>query len=146
MPYQGTEGWIDEATSRDRAEGEMRRGVARIRRVKIVNLLLEVGGDGATWKEVAEAVGVHHGQASASLSALHREGKVCRLTERRNGCSVYVHRYYVAGRDVIPPRSNRRTQDVAEALGLIDVALGMDGWEDGQRTLIVAARRLLGGT
>ena len=36
-----------------------------------------VGEQGATWRDLADYLDVHHGAASSVLSVLHREGKVC---------------------------------------------------------------------
>jgi hypothetical protein len=45
---------------------------------------------------------MHHGQASGALSVLHKEGRIARLTERRNRCAVYVLPEYVQGRETSP--------------------------------------------
>ena len=55
--------------------------------------------DGLTWKELADINGWHHGQASGVLSTLHKANLVCRLTQRRNRCAVYVLWSYQDGRD-----------------------------------------------
>lgn len=61
-----------------------------------------VGEQGATWRDLADYLDVHHGAASSVLSVLHREGKVARLTEARNGCHVYVLPEEVSGRETQP--------------------------------------------
>ena len=53
---------------------------------------------GATWKELAEQLSLHHGSASGVLSVLHLTGKVERLNETRNRCKIYVLPDFVAGR------------------------------------------------
>jgi hypothetical protein len=53
---------------------------------------------GATWKEIADELGLHHGSASGVLSVLHLTGKIERLAESRNRCKIYVLPEYVAGR------------------------------------------------
>lgn len=55
---------------------------------------------GMTWRELGDACGWHHGQASGALSALHRAGRVARLREQRAGSGVYVLPNEVHGRDV----------------------------------------------
>lgn len=60
--------------------------------------------EGLTWRELAEAMGWHHGQASGALSGLHRQGLVARLGSgyKRSHCSAYVLPEYVNGRDTVP--------------------------------------------
>ena len=60
--------------------------------------LRNTGVSGATWKELAEATGMHHGSASGFLSNLHRLGEIKRLSQRRDGCKVYVYPEFVLGR------------------------------------------------
>lgn len=72
------------------------------RRRSVLRLVREVGYGGLTWKSLAELEGLHHGQASGALSALHREGWVERLAEKRDKCSVYVAPEWVHGRDTVP--------------------------------------------
>ncbi len=57
---------------------------------------------GVTWRELAAAEVWGHGSCSRVLSDLHRTGDVVRLTEKRDGCSVYVLAGYAGDRDTIP--------------------------------------------
>lgn len=68
---------------------------------------------GATWQEVALAIGLHHGAASGALSVLHKTGHIARLAETRTRCKVYVLPQYVLDR---PTEPHGRTS----ANGLLD--------------------------
>lgn len=57
---------------------------------------------GMTWKDLAHALTLHHGQSSGILSRLHAHGELERLTERRERCAVYVLPEYVNGRETAP--------------------------------------------
>jgi len=93
-------GWSGSVTSRDRALTEDANGTTSSRQNETLAFVEFHGLHGATWKELAEWTGFHHGQASGVLSVLHKAGLICRLTdERRNRCAVYVSPNYVNGRD-----------------------------------------------
>lgn len=62
------------------------------------------GEFGMTWRELAMQRGWHHGQASSTLSVLHKDGKLARLQQRRAGCSVYVLPEHVADRETTARR------------------------------------------
>lgn len=57
---------------------------------------------GATSKELAlhfnPHTQAHHGDISGALALLHRGLKIARLSEKRDGCKVYVHPDYIDGR------------------------------------------------
>lgn len=109
LPYAGTSGYAaGVATSEERARREDADGTTSRRQKAVINLLLNhygTGGrwigreDGVTWKELADIMGWHHGQASGVLSTLHKAGRISRLTERRDRCFVYVLPEHVNGRD-----------------------------------------------
>ena len=107
LPYAGTEGWSGSDTSRERAYRDATEGTAGQRQRQVLDHLSRMEGDGATWAEVAAALSLHHGQASASLSSLHLEGRVERLKERRGRSQIYVLPEYVGERETAPHRSNR---------------------------------------
>jgi hypothetical protein len=109
MTYaDGTEGWSGSDTSRQRAEGERDTGTASKRQREILLRLAQVGPTGLTWSEVATALGVHHGSASASLTNLHKAGKIVRTARKRGRSKVYVLPQFVLDDDVTEPyRPNR---------------------------------------
>lgn len=74
------------------------------------------GKAGATSTEAAQRTRLTHGATSAALTRLHRAGHLARLTERRNGSTVYVIPDWTAGRPVAPastPRTRRLTPQQA---------------------------------
>lgn len=121
LPYAGTEGWSGSDTSRERAYADATDGTAGKRQRDTIDLLVRAEGDGATWFEVAQALGQHHGGASATLSVLHRAGRIERLTERRGRSQIYVLPEYVNDRPLAPHRTNRAHIDKHEV------------WEEGYR-------------
>jgi len=87
----GTGGWSGADTSRDRAEHERDTGKLSQRLVLILHALDIAGARGATWKELADLTGWHHGRVSSALTNLHKQGLVFTLKTRRNHCHPYVH-------------------------------------------------------
>jgi len=77
-------------TSRARAVREDANGTTRERRRHLLDLLTEAGTIGATWKELADLTGLHHGQVSGALSKLHENGEVFQLRITRHGCHPYL--------------------------------------------------------
>lgn len=77
-------------TSRARAVREDANGTTTDRRRHILDLLTEAGTVGATWKELADLAGLHHGQVSGTLSKLHENGEVFQLRVTRYGCHPYL--------------------------------------------------------
>ena len=108
-PYAGTEGYSGSEGSYLRALEEVASGKAGARQRAIGLLLANNGRHGATWSEVASALGIHHGSATGSLSSLHKAGKIACLLERRGRSSIYVRYEFVAGRPVREYRPNRKT-------------------------------------
>jgi len=88
--YNGTAGFVNRDSSRQRAEQEVASGALRLRQRQIL-AVLEPLVDGATYATVGGTLGLHHGQSSGALSNLHRAGLVFQLTELRDGCHPYVH-------------------------------------------------------
>jgi hypothetical protein len=94
-----TEGWSGTDTSRERAETEAADGTAGRRQRTALDRLRLRAEYGMTWKEFASWEGLHHGQASATLSNLHKAHRITRLTERRDRCKVYVLPGFVGDRE-----------------------------------------------
>lgn len=74
--------------------------------VRVVVLAAAAGVDGVTNLDVQAALGWHHGQAGGALSRLHAQGRLVRLTERRDRHAVYVVEAYVSGRTRVAPRAS----------------------------------------
>lgn len=89
-PYAGTSGWSGTTTSHDRAIQEDSNGTTKDRQSYTLRIVTASKTYGITWRELADATGWHHGQASGVLSVLHKEGLIARLTEKRGKCAVYV--------------------------------------------------------
>lgn len=81
-------------TSRARAQFEDATGQTRQRRTEITRLVAARQQVGATWAEIAEQTGYHHGQVSGALSKLHEMGHLFQLKATRNGCHPYVYFEY----------------------------------------------------
>ena len=107
LPYAGTEGWSGSDTSAERAYQDATDGTASQRQRDVIDFLLGTQAYGATWGDVAFALDLHHGQASASLSSLHLAGRIERLAERRGRSQIYVLPQYVGDRAISAHRSNR---------------------------------------
>lgn len=113
-PYAGTSGWSGTDTSRDRATSADRDGTTSRRQRLVLIALQGAGPHGRTWGELASDTGMHHGQASGTLTVLHKAGRIARLTEKRNRCRVYVHPAYVNGRDTEPYTPRVQPADVEQ--------------------------------
>lgn len=98
LPFKGTSGWAGSKASQDRQMMLDETGETGKRQSMVLSELQDAGTHGATWRDISLALELHHGQASAALSVLHREGLISRLEERRNKCSIYVLPEFVAGR------------------------------------------------
>ena len=102
-PYNSSSGWSGSQTSKDRADRNDNDGTTGANQRIVLEQLALSGENGLTWTELAEIVGGwHHGTASGALSVLHKAEKICRLTESRSRCRIYVLPEYVAGRDTEP--------------------------------------------
>jgi DNA-binding MarR family transcriptional regulator len=93
VPYAGTAGWSGTDTSRERAMINLRTGKEYNNQQKALALLKD-NPAGITWKEFAEATGVHHGTASGVLSVLHKSGAILRSASVRNRCTIYYSLQY----------------------------------------------------
>lgn len=93
VPYNGTAGWSGTNTSKARALDNVKSGRELNNQQKAL-ALLKNNPAGLTWKEFADATGVHHGTASGVLSVLHKVGAILRSANVRNGCAIYYHIQY----------------------------------------------------
>lgn len=77
----------------------------------------------------------HHGTISGVLSVMHRDMRIARLAERRNGCKIYVHPDFLDGRAAeAQGRDGYTKQEIEEAMAIRDF---LDYWlqvdSDGSR-------------
>lgn len=100
LPYAGTSGFSGTDTSKERAVSQDKSGKTAVLQKQVMIILEQNRGYGATWKEVASWLDMHHGTISGALSVLHKTGYISRLKDKRNGCKVYVLPNYVNGRTV----------------------------------------------
>lgn len=123
LPYadesgKHTGGWAGSDASHDRALSDIESTSARQR---LVLAYIQFRGiHGATWFELGERMGWHHGRASGILSNLHHDGHLVRLKERRGRSSVYVSPDFVQGRPTAPYGRTRNNRDAYR-----------DGYRDG---------------
>lgn len=96
MGHSGTD------TSKERAEREASNGTATMRQKLLTIYLHNRAEKGLTWSEVADFLEVHHGSASSLLTNMHKQGRIVRLSEKRNKSKVYVLPEYTNGRDTEP--------------------------------------------
>lgn len=80
------------------------------RRRAVAQVVGKAGAVGATWGEVADALGLHHGSASGALSSLHKTGMLVRLKEKRGRSSIYVIPQYAWTGETVPYRPNPRAK------------------------------------
>jgi hypothetical protein len=116
LPYAGTSGWSGSETSRSTAVDEDNDGRTLDKQQKALWLFgqhmpVNVAGTvdhytgrsyGMTWRELDTLTSWGHGSTSRVLSDLHKAGLLCRLSEVRNRCKVYVLPEYVGGRETEP--------------------------------------------
>lgn len=143
LPYAGTSGHSGTDTSETRARQADKSGKTGDRQRRVLWFLAGCRNHGATWKELSEATGWHHGTASGALSVLHKTGHIARLRESRSRCKIYVLPQYVGGRDTEPHRGNmtRRVSNPREAVMLTERQA--DVLIAGQPTLIASIARQL---
>jgi hypothetical protein len=108
------DGFVNRPASKQRAKREAQDGTRSQRHKKIAKLLEWSGAEGATWKQLGQSLGLHHGQISGALSNMHKNGEVFTLVEQRDRCHPYVHIKY---RDCYEP-SQRYDEPVKTANSL----------------------------
>lgn len=99
FPYAGTSGWSGSETSRERALQQDSDGTFTRREKDALVLLGQCRSFGMTWKDLAFALNLHHGQASGVLSVLHKTNRIARLVERRDKCAIYVLTEFINDRE-----------------------------------------------
>jgi len=143
LPYAGSSGWSGSETSRVRAEELDRSGGSKNRQNMVIRFLRDRAATGATWKELGEEFGWHHGNSSSVLSILHKTYHIDRLEESRLRCKVYVTPEWVNSRVTELHRGNIRGQasNVKEMNMLTEAQATI--LIDGQPTLVHKIERLI---
>ena len=103
------------ATSEERARHADTSGQTQHRQGWVLGALTNAETTGLTWAEIDRWKHWGHGSISGVLSNLHKAGKIARLTERRDGCFVYVLPEHVNGRET---QEQGRPRQPQEALAL----------------------------
>jgi hypothetical protein len=117
-----TTGHAGSEASHDRAVNEASNGTATRRQRAALHLLSEAKTYGLTWGDLALAYGWHHGQASAVLSVLHKDGTIVRLKQRRNKSSIYVLPEWANDRPTSSHRSVRSARNARNVQLLLAAA------------------------
>ena len=107
LTYAGTSGHSGTDTSEERARTEDSTGVTSHRQRLVLAELSAAGTHGLTVANLRHRLGLHHGQASAALTNLHRAGRIARLAEKRNRCHVYFLPKHVDGSETQAPTRNK---------------------------------------
>jgi len=142
LPYDGGSGWSGSDTSQERAQEADASGATAARQSAALAFIDGAQGWGATWAEVAEQLGWHHGTASGALSNLHAAGRLVRLQERRGGSQVYVTPRHQEGRTEAPRRATAGTRLALDVLDQVDTLLARGQTMEARR-IIATARTVL---
>ena len=148
MPYNGTGGHAGSQTSKERAETEADDGTLAKRQREVMAFLWAQADRGATWYEVAEHLGIHHGSASGALSNLHKAGRIVRTTDRRGRSEVYMISAIAATLPVTlrEPRERVSRKEIAEAVAVVEARLFIAGFCDVEIERALAVLRRAGGS
>jgi DNA-binding transcriptional ArsR family regulator len=109
LPYNGSSGHSGSSTSKARADHLDKSGKTSKYQFIIMDFLCEKGEFGATWREIADLLGVHHGTASGALSVLHKAGLLERLKETRDKSKIYVLPEFVMFRETEAPKKTKQS-------------------------------------
>jgi hypothetical protein len=117
-----TSGHSGTDTSRDRALTESRSGTTKQRQRLTLRYVGSFGATGLTVKTLREITGWHHGQASATLSNLHKAGSICRLAQTRDKCKVYVTPDWTLDRPTEAFNSRGKSSKDSEPVNVAQIA------------------------
>lgn len=98
LPYAGTSGSSGSDTSRERAKHRDESGKTLSNQQIIMRALEDAGHRGMTCAEFKKRTGMDHSPASSTFTGLHKDFKIARLAETRNGSHPYILPQYVDGR------------------------------------------------
>jgi hypothetical protein len=143
LPYNGSSGSSGSDTSDERTRISDLKGATGRRQQAVINHLADQGPYGATWGEIADRFGWHHGTASGALSVLHKAGRIERLKERRGKSKVYCHPRHVNNRDTEPHGGSMKARVGNQPGGEMLTERQADILIDGQRVLVGQVARAL---
>lgn len=136
LPYNGSSGHSGSSSSKERADHLDKSGKTSKYQNIIMDFLRDKQEFGATWKEIAELLGVHHGTASGALSVLHKVGLIERLKETREKSKIYVLPEFVMFRETEAPKKAK--PKVSGYAGIFSYEGGeilVRAWKNGSLTL-----------
>ena len=108
--YNGSDGEVNRPASIDRP---------RVNKTVVLDWIESKKRVGATWKEVSDKFGYHHGQSSSVLTNLHKNGSLFAKKSKRGGCHVYIHtdfRQYYSSVDCFDQPVRTRSGATNEAI------------------------------
>ena len=113
-------------TSKARAKREDALGITTQRRREILKHVADAGSMGVIWGDISLTTGLHHGQVTGTLNALHELGLIAQLTEIRNRCHPYIDAQYIDLYETheiqLEPRKSARSEYVQALEELADAA------------------------
>lgn len=108
--YNGNDGEVNRPASIERP---------RVNKIVVLDWIESKKRVGATWKEVSDKFGYHHGQSSSVLTNLHKNGSLFAKRDKRGGCHVYIHtdyRHYYSDLDCFDEPVRTRSGATNEAI------------------------------
>ena len=81
--YNGTAGYVNRPASKERALRQRENKVLSDQAIRVLDLLNYAGRDGMTWRELGDALDLHHGQISGLLSNMHQKEMLFSLVQKR---------------------------------------------------------------
>jgi len=149
LGYTDTGGYVLRPASKERAYREVASGELSVRQHQISVVLQGADLKGMTYKEVGDALGLHHGQSSGALSNMHAAGVVFMLRIQRNRCHPYVHVDHRAffnddecWDEPVRTRNSKRTELLTDLLSACETA-GTVGWSVGMQQLVDDCVRMI---
>lgn len=149
LTYDRTSGSVHTDTSKAQTAKKDAGGATGKRQAFTLKYAQRAGASGITVVDLREHPGFigHHGEASSSLTNLHKDDRIVRLSECRNQSHVYVLPEFVNGREVLPFRSQRSflpIDNLGARRAAVDYIRAHQGSDDpGERALALHLRASL---
>jgi hypothetical protein len=109
LPYAGTSGFSGTNASMDRALKNDSTGKTGRVQGMVTAFARSWASHWVTIKDLrAQFPGEHHGTLSGALTALHQDGRLIRLAEQRDRCSIYVAPGFEGVRETLDPAKPKK--------------------------------------
>jgi len=119
LPYAGTSGFSGSEASEQATRDLDQTGRTSVIQREVRDFIAARGSAGATVVELRRFHEQwHHGRISSALTCLHKDGKILRLTAKRERASIYVAPQFLLGRDVVPPKAPTLEVEVTEDMDI----------------------------